>query len=490
VSEPAAYAAIDLGASSGRVVLGRLDGGAVSLQEVHRFPNEPLRLPDGLHFDPLALLQGSLDGLRKATAEAPLRGVAVDAWGVDYALLDGDGGLVGTPFHYRDGRGHAHVERAFERVPAAELYAVSGIQSLPYNTVFQLLADEGSERFELAAHLSLVPDLMAYWLSGELVNESTAASTTGLLAAASGTWAVELIDRLGLPPRLFGPLVEPGTELGPLLEHHELGSAPVIAVAAHDTASAFAGTPLSGPGAMVISCGTWSCVGVELGAPVLDARAEAFNVTNERGVDGTIRLLKNVMGLWLIEQSRRTLSQSGAPSAYEDLLRLADEATPDVPLFDPDNDDFLPPGDMPARIAAACEAVGQRPPDGPGELVRSILVSIACKYRRTLEGLEEVSGRPIDTVHLIGGGSQNALLCQLTADITGRPVLAGPVEATALGNVLVQARADGQLGSFAELREASVASARPVTYEPRDACAGDTYERFSALTDRARSLPR
>jgi rhamnulokinase len=489
--DPPAYAAVDLGASSGRVVLGRLRDGAVELEEVHRFPNEPVRLPDGLHFAPLALLSGALDGIRKAQTAGPLRGVGVDAWGVDYALLAADGRLLGTPFHYRDGRGRDQLERAFALVPAAELYAVTGIQTLPINTVFQLLADLGAEAFELASHVPLVPDLIAYWLCGELVNESTAASTTGLLDATSGQWAHELIERLGLPTQIFGPIVEPGTDLGPILEHHGLGDVPVIAVAAHDTASAFAGAPLSGPGAAVISCGTWSLVGVERGAPVLHEGARAFNVTNERGLDGTVRLLKNVMGLWLIEQSRRALRDGGAPSAYEELLALADGATPDVPLFDPDDDAFLAPGDMPARIAAACARLGQAAPAGPGELVRSILVSLACKYRRTLDGLEEVTGEPIEVVHLIGGGSQNALLCQLTADLSGRPVLAGPVEATALGNVLVQARADGQLGSSQELREAAQASARPVRYEPRDADAAATYERFLSLTaaDR-RSLPR
>jgi rhamnulokinase len=265
-------------------------------------------------------------------------------------------------------------------------------------------------------------------------------------------------------------------------------------VAGHDTASAFAGAPLSAPAAAIISCGTWSLVGVERRSPVLDGQARAFNVTNERGIDGSIRLLKNVMGLWLVEESRRALRDAGGPSAYEELLRLADEATPDVPLFDPDGESFLAPGDMPARIAVACSQLGQSAPDGPGELMRSILVSLACKLRGTLDGLEGVTGEPIEVVHLIGGGSQNPLLCQLTADLGGRPVLAGPVEATALGNVLVQARADGRLGSFEELRQAAVASARPVAYEPRDADADATYQRFLSLTsaDRQplRSLPR
>jgi rhamnulokinase len=466
------YAAVDLGAGSGRVLRGTLDGGRVALEEVHRFDNRPVRLPDGLRWNLLHLFTECLAGLRRAGA---VDGVGVDTWGVDYALLDGEHRMLGLPFHYRDERTDGMVERAFERLPAERLYAATGIQTMPINTVFQLLADEGSAALDAAQRIALVPDLLALWLSGELANERTNASTTGLLDARSGEWAHDAIAALQLPARLFGELVEPGTALGPLLPHHELGDPAVYAVASHDTASAFAAVPVD-EHAAILSSGTWSLLGVELPEPVLSDAAREANLTNERGIEGTTRVLKNVMGLWLLEESRRAWDD--AP--YDELHRLAEEAEPDVPLFDPDDDEFLRPGDMPARIGAACERSGQAAPDGVGATVRSILVSLACKYRWTLERLEAVSGRDIQRIHVIGGGSRNALLCRLTADLCGREVLAGPVEATALGNVLVQARGAGELGSLADLRAAAGASAQPQVHEPSGAA--ETYERFLAVT--------
>jgi rhamnulokinase len=466
------YAAVDLGATSGRVVRGSLDDGRVELEEVHRFDNRPVRLPDGLRWNLLHLFTETLAGLRRA---GELAGVGVDTWGVDYALLDAEHRALGLPFHYRDDRTDGMIERAFERVPAEKLYAAAGIQTMPINTVFQLLADEGSAALEAAQRIALVPDLLALWLCGELANERTNASTTGLLDARSGEWASELIGELGLPERLFGPLAEPGTELGPLLGHHDLGDTPVYAVASHDTASAFAAVPVD-EHAAVLSSGTWSLLGLELPEPVLSDAARDATLTNERGIDGTTRLLKNVMGLWLLEESRRYWDDT----SYDELHRLAEEAEPDVPLFDPDGEEFLRPGDMPARIAAACERTGQPAPDGVGPTVRSILVSLACKYRWTLERLEAVSGRDVRRIHVIGGGARNDLLCRLTADLCGREVLAGPVEATALGNVLVQARGAGELASLAELRAAAAASAEPRIHEPSGD--GETYERFLAVT--------
>jgi rhamnulokinase len=480
LTDAPAFAAVDLGASSGRVVLGRLAGGRVALEEVHRFPNRPVRLPDGLHWNILYLLTEALEGLRAAAARDALRGVGVDTWGVDYALLDERGRVLGLPFHYRDARTDGMVERAFERVSRDELYAVTGIQTLPINTVFQLLADEGSPALDAAARIALVPDLLGYWLTGELANESTDASTTGLLDARTGEWAHDLIARLGLPVRIFGDVVEPGTELGPLLEHHadDVGArrpVPVFAVGGHDTASAFAAAPVRDEHAAILSSGTWSLLGLELPEPVLDAPAREANLTNERGVDGTIRLLRNIMGLWLVQECARVWG-----STHEELHRLASEAPADVPLFDPDDDAFLAPGDMPARIATACERLAQRPPGTRGETVRSVLASLACKYRLVLESLERASGRQVRTMHVIGGGARNELLCRLAADITGRAVLAGPVEATALGNVLVQARAAGELGSLGEMRAVAAASAEPATYEPaRDRDAAEAiYRRF------------
>ena len=486
MSRPPAYAAIDLGAESGRVVHGRLAGDRIELEVAHRFPNRPVRLPDGLHWNLLSLFTEALGGLRAAAVDVELRSVGVDAWGVDYALLDASGRVLGLPFHYRDERTVGMVERAHARVPRAELYRTTGIQTMPINTVFQLLAEEDGASLAAASRVVLVPDLITSWLGGAVANESTAASTTGLLDARSGRWADGLIERLGLPPRIFGELVEPGSIVGTLLRQHELGDVPVCAVAAHDTASAFVAAPLRDRASAVLSSGTWSLLGLELEQPVLDDDAQAFNLSNERGVDGTTRLLRNVMGLWLLQECRRSLAPSGA-SEYEDLLRLAEAASDDVALFDPDDEDLLRPGEMPKRIAEACARAGQHAPASTAELVRSILVSLACKYRLVLERLEHVAGRSIETIHVIGGGARNAVLGQITADVLGRRVLAGPVEATALGNVLVQARAAGELGSLADMRTVAAASAQLATYEPRDDAGGDeTYARFlHATTTRA-----
>jgi rhamnulokinase len=393
-----------------------------------------------------------------------LAGVAVDSWGVDYALLDARGRVLGLPFHYRDDRTDGMVERAFARVPRAELYAVTGIQTLPINTVFQLLAEE---RLGAADSIALVADLLAYWLSGERANERTNASTTGLLDARSGEWAHALIARLGLPARMFGALVEPGVGLGRVLGRHGF-DAPVFAAAGHDTASAFVATPIRDEHAAVLSSGTWSLLGVELPGPVFSDPS----LTNERGIDGTTRLLQNVMGLWLEQECARVW---GAP--YPELQCAAHEASPDGPLFDPDAEGFLKPGDMPARVAVACGRAAMT----RGETLRAIFTSLACKYRLVLERLQAASGRAITTLHVIGGGARNALLCQLTADITRREVLAGPVEATALGNVLVQARAAGELGSLADMRAVAAASAQVIHYQP----SGDgdaTYRRFLDVT--------
>lgn len=468
------YAAIDLGAESGRVVVGRLDGEQVALDVVHRFHNRPVRLPDGMHWNLMSLFAESLNGLGFADG---VDGIGIDAWGVDYALLDGADRVLGLPFHYRDPRTEGMIERAHSRVPRDELYAVAGIQTIPINTVFQLLADEGSPALAAAERIALVPDLFALWLTGVLANESTIASTTGLLDARRATWARDIIDRLGLPAAPFGgDPVEPGVVLAPVLQHHGLGDVPVHTVAGHDTASAFAAAPIRSPNAAILSSGTWSLLGLELDAPVLSAEAARYNLTNERGVEGTIRLLRNIMGLWLLQECRRHWE----PCTYDELTRLAGDARSDVALFDPDDERFLAPGDMPARIAQACRERGQEPPATKGEFARSILASLACRYRVVLEQLKRVSGRDVDVVHVIGGGARNRLLCQLTADVLGIPVLAGPVEATALGNVLVQARATGELGSFADLRAVAAASAQPVTYEPGDAAG--IFERFVERT--------
>jgi rhamnulokinase len=476
VPEPARYAAIDLGASSARVFAGRLDSGRLKLDELRRVPNRPVWLPDGLHWDLVHLFARALEALRDA---GPLAGVGVDAWGCDYGLLDAQGGLLGVPFHYRDARTAGMVMRAHERVGADEAYAVTGVQTLPFNTLFQLLADEQRDALDRADRVALIPDLLTAWLTGAAVNERTIASTTGLLDARSGDWARPMIDRLGLAQPLFGELVDPGTALGRARAEHELGAVEVYAVAAHDTASAFVAAPVVDEHAAILSSGTWSLLGLELPAPVLGAAAREADLSNERGVDATTRLLRNVTGLWLEQECARTWNADHA-----ELFAAAGKVTGDVALFDPDDPVFLAPGDMPARIAAVCAQLGQDPPEDRAQTIRAILVSLACKYRLVLEQLEFAAHRTVDRIHVIGGGARVWLLCALTADITGREVLAGPVEATAIGNILMQARAAGELASLSDIRDVVSASFACERHEPsadRDG-AEATYRRFLDVT--------
>ncbi|HXD66591.1 MAG TPA: FGGY-family carbohydrate kinase [Solirubrobacteraceae bacterium] len=485
-------AAVDLGAESGRVVLGRFDGDAVSLDVCHRFANRPLWLPDGLHWNLPELFAQTLDGLAAAGTGAragPLDGIGIDAWGCDYALLDADRRMLGLPFSYRDQRTSVdNMDRAHARVDREELYARTGIQTIPINTAYQLATEAESAAARAAEHIALVPDLLGLWLTGTLGNELTIASTTGLLEARGLRWAADLVARLGLPVAPFaGEVVAPGFELGTVLEHHagDAGAAvgaPVRAVAGHDTASAFAAAPLSGERCAVLSSGTWSLLGVELTEPQLGADAAAFNLTNERGVCGTVRLLRNVMGLWLVQECRRAWRAAGSDRDYEELQRLAAGAREDVAVFDPDDASLLHGGDMPARIAALCTGTGQVAPSGAGELVRSILVSLACKYRLVCEQLEQVTGDRVDAIHVVGGGARNTLLCQLTADVCGREVVTGPVEATALGNVLVQALALGELSGLADLRRVVARSVTPRRHEPRALSGHETYARFLEMT--------
>jgi rhamnulokinase len=477
-----AYAAVDLGAESGRVVVGGVGDGGVELRVAHRFANAPVRLPDGLHWNVLELFAQTLSGLQMAAATASLAGVGIDAWGVDYGLFDCRRRLLGIPFHYRDSRTDGIVAKAHRRLSREALYEVAGIQTMPINTVYQLLAEELPAAVD---RIALIPDLFACWLCGELANEITAASTTGLLDARLGVWARGAAAQLGLPraPFAIDP-VEPGETLGPVLAEHPAAGVPVRSVAGHDTASAFVATPISGPRAAILSSGTWSLLGFELDEPLLTPAACALNLSNERGIDGTTRLLANVMGLWLVQECRRHWSSQGREYEYAELLALAGAVSAPVPLFDPDDPRLLAPGDMPARITEICRETGQRRPQDAGQLIRSILASLACKYRLVLERLERVTRRDAEVVHVIGGGARNELLCRLTAATLGRTVIAGPVEATALGNVLIQARAAGQLGSLSEIRELVAESSELRVFElgTGDESAREDYGRFLAVT--------
>lgn len=483
------FAAVDLGAESGRVALGSLDGKQVRLRVVHRFANHPVWLNDGLHWDLLKLFGDSLDGIARAAKIARLDGIGVDAWGVDYALLDKTQRVLGLPFHYRDRRTEGMIAAAHAKVSRDALYARTGIQTLPINTIFQLMAEAESPAARAADRLAFVPDLFGLWMTGELVNEATIASTSGLLGAEDGRWARDMIAQLGLPkPPFAHDPVEPGTAIGPLLTRHDetcpdAAQATVWTVAGHDTASAFVAAPLTGPRDVVLSSGTWSLLGTESDRPFLDARAREYNLTNERGVGGQTRLLRNVMGLWLLQECRRAWKRAGVNADYEQLMALAEAADPNVALFDPDDEALLAPGEMPARLSEACRAGAQAPPSEPGEIVRSILTSLACKYRFVLERLQRVTGRTFEVVHVVGGGARNRLLCQLTADLTGLPVFAGPVEATALGNVLVQTIATGEVANLVQARELSAISSERTRHEPHAAAeASELYDRFLTVT--------
>jgi rhamnulokinase len=472
---PSAFAAVDLGATSGRVILGRVGPDSLDLSEAHRFPNTPVVLPDGLHWNLLALFQGTLDGLREAARAGGVISVGVDSWAVDYGLLDADGALLGPPYHYRDDRTDRAAERVWPRVGPEELYRTTGLQHLPFNTVFQLAAAADSAQLQAARTLLLIPDLLIHLLTGSVGAEATNASTTGLFDARTGTWSRELLDRLSIDPALLPPLRRPGDPAGTLLAHVAAATGldartPVVTVASHDTASAVAAVPATEPNFAYISCGTWSLAGLELEAPVLTEASRAANFTNELGVDGTVRYLRNIMGMWLLEECRRTWERQGLSADLPALLADAARAEPFGVVIDPDDPEFLAPGDMPERIRDHCRRTGRPVPDGRGAVVRCILESLALAHRRTLRRAAELAGRDITHIHLVGGGSRNELLCRFTADATGLPVIAGPTEATALGNILVQARAAGLVSDLGAMRRLIASTQQLRRYTP----SGDT----------------
>lgn len=467
-----AVAAVDLGATSGRVMLGYVRHNDLRLVPVRRFPNGPVDANGELHWNITALYDHVVEGLTAAArAEPELVSVGVDSWAVDYGLLRA-GELQGEPFHYRDPRGAAGIDHVHERITSEQLYATTGLQRLPFNTVYQLAADSVSGRLASADRFLLIPDLINYWLTGAQHAERTNASTTALLNVSTGEWDWALIEQLGLPAEIFAPLIDAGVAVGALLpavaERVGVRSLSVSSVGSHDTASAVVAVPAVDENFAYISSGTWSLVGVELEAPVLTEASRLANFTNEGGVDGRVRYLRNVMGLWMLSESIRTWENAGESISLNDLLVAAAAYTGPVALFDPDDPRFLPPGDMPTRIAEWFTERGLAAPTGHAALVRSMLESLAEAYARTIREAVELSGKRVDVVHLLGGGSQNALLCQLTADRCGLPVLAGPTEATAIGNVLVQARAKGIIsGSLEAMRSVVAAAVSPTKYLPR-----------------------
>jgi rhamnulokinase len=478
-----------LGAESGRAILGTLDDGRLELQELHRFPNQPVRTPAGLYWDALRLFHEIERGLAVAGRERKLHldGIGVDTWGVDFGLIGRDGSLVASPMHYRDARNDGMLEKTFAVVPRAEIFAHTGIQFMQLNSLYQLYAMKlaGSPGLDAATRLLFMPDLFNYWLTGVECNELTEASTSQFYNPVAKRWATELLERLELPVAILGKLVPPGTLLGPLLPHVAeaagLERTPVYATASHDTAAAVAAVPAEGDGWCYISSGTWSLMGVELPEPVIGERSLALNFTNEIGVGGRTRFLKNIAGLWLLQECRRAWALEGIEYSYDDLARMASACPPFKAIVDPDA--FLHAGGMPQRIAAWCVSTGQTAPDTPGEFARAILESLALRYRQVLESLELAVSRKIKVVHIVGGGSRNRVLNQFVADATGRLVVAGPTEATAAGNLLVQAIGSGVVKDLEEAR-AVVRRSLPLSlHEPKPAAGWDqAYENFCRLT--------
>ena len=489
------HLAIDLGAGSGRVMAGHFDGKTLRLEEVHRFANEGIRLPSGWHWKVSQLFADIKRGLAEAQRRhgATLASLAVDTWGVDYALFDRHGRMLGLPWMYRDGRTDGMMELAAEILPRREIYQRTGIQFMFFNTLFQLLAEtrKNPEAVAAADHLLFMPDLITYWLSGQRVVERTIASTAQLLKAGTAAWDLELAEKMGIPARLFLPTTEPCRVIGALppegMEETGCGRLQVATCGSHDTASAVAGVPAGTSQPLFLSSGTWSLIGRELQSPVVTDESYRVGFSNEQGLNGTTRFLKNVAGMWLLQECKRNWDAQGRSCDYASLVQSAREARATL-LLDPDAAEFAKPCDMPRAIRDYAVKTGQTAPESPGEFTRAILESLALRYRGLVAQLRSWMPDLPDTLHIVGGGSQNALLNQMTADATGLRVVAGPVEATALGNVLAQLMAAGEISSLEQGREIVRASYEPQVFEPRDSGIWDEKAaRFEALPRGAES---
>lgn len=478
------YLAVDLGAESGRVMCGVISEGRIVLSELHRFPNIAVRVPhkkgETFHWDTFRLWHEIQTGIGKGVAEGkPAAGIGIDTWGVDYGLLNEDGVLIGNPVCYRDPRTEGCQAKVDARIPRAKLYAVTGIQSMFFNTIYQLacLSFAGDPIFQRARHLLFMPDLIAYWLTGRMANEYTIASTTALLDAKRRNWSDELLAALEIPRSLFPEIIYPASahsawgKVQPGVgQNIGAGAAgvPVLAVGSHDTASAVAAVPAEGDDWLYISSGTWSLMGAEIPQPILSARAGELNLTNEGGIGNTIRLLKNVAGMYFVQECRRAWAKAGREYDYAALAKMAEAARPHTALIDPDDPAFHTPGEMPMKIAAYLKKTGQPVPADDGQMIRVVLESLAAAYARVKNMIEEVTGRKFKKLHIVGGGCQNHLLNQLAADATGLTVMAGPVEATALGNIMSQAISTGTLGSIAQGRTLIARSAELKAFTPRE----------------------
>ena len=484
------FLAFDLGAASGRAVIGRFDGERLVLEEIHRFPNGPVRVRRNLHWDTLRIYEELKHGLTRATCVGGFEVVSLglDTWGVDFALLDKRGALLGNPYHYRDERTDGILEKAFSRVSKEEIFEQTGIQFLQINTLYQLLSMvlHESPLLSIVDTLLMTPDLLNYWLTNRKVSERTIASTSQCFNPNTGDWATSLIERMDISPHIFPEIVQPGTILGELTPDvaDATGAKDVLVVApgCHDTACAVAAVPAQSKHYAYLSSGTWSIVGAEVREPVINAKSLAYNFTNEGGVCDTIRLLSNMTGLWLIQECQRTWAAEGEMLSYDEITHLAQAAPPFTALVDTDANEFLSPGDMPTRVREFCLRTGQNPPGTKGSVVRTILESLALKYRWMFEKLEELLEQRLEPMHIMGGGSQNELLNQFTADAINRPVVTGPVEATATGNVLMQMLALGHIASLEEGRDIVRRSFEMRTYQPGETSLWDeAYERYLNL---------
>ena len=485
------FLAFDLGAESGRGILGCFDGKQIKLKVLHRFPNGGIRILDNLHWDIISLWREIKNTLSICAKNGSnIESIGVDTWGVDFGLLDKTGHLIGLPFHYRDSRTTGVLEKVFDLMPRPSIFELSGCQFMEINTIYQLysmvLTDSPLLRF--AETFLTIPDLINFWLTGQKVSEFTNATTTQLYDPRKENWSAELCQVLNIPLSIFPKVIQPGTDIGLILPSitNETALQPtrVIAPACHDTGSAVAAVPVQNESWAYISSGTWSLMGIEVEEPIITKHALDLNFTNEGGVNNTFRFLKNIMGLWLVQECRRTWSRSGQQMSYDEISQIAAQAEPFKALIDPDHHLFLASGDMPKRIVDFCKQTNQNLPSTKGEIVRSALESLALKYRWVLEKLEFVKGEAIDTIHIIGGGTQNKLLCQFTADATKRQVIAGPVEATSIGNLLVQMASCGAIGSITEGREIIAESSELVYFEPTDSAQWDqVYYRFLEIAN-------
>jgi rhamnulokinase len=489
MEKPQSFLAIDLGAESGRAIVGHIDK-RLSLNEIHRFPNGPVRVGEHIHWDILRLWTEIQNGLRIAagTGDASLAGIGLDTWGVDFGLLDESDRLIGNPYHYRDARTNGMIEAACEILPLEEIYHQTGIQFMQLNTLFQLFAmrHEHDPALQSAKAFLTIPDLFNFWLTGSKANEFTIATTTQCYNPREKRWASELLGALNIPQEIFGEIITPGTVLGQLrasvAEDASCEPLPVIAVGSHDTASAVAAVPAEGTDFIYISSGTWSLMGVESPEPIINANSLKYNLTNEGGVGNTIRFLKNIMGMWLLQESRRHWAKKGTSYSYDELTNLAAQAPALKSFIFVGDNRFLPPGDMAERIQVFCSETHQLVPQTHAEIVRCILESLALEYRWGTEKLRELSGKALPVIHIIGGGSRNRLLNQFTADATGCEVIAGPVEATAIGNILLQAMGLRYLSSLGEGRALVRRSFDVTSFEPQTSLAWDeAYSRYLAL---------